>query len=388
MPRPPVQLRPRPSGEPPPAASEALAPLEREAVEPEVDPAGPAGDVAAEIAAFSDLRSCVKRHRVVDPVLADALEAIGYDSFAFDACRMVQALKDQDAARCEPILSSAVRGRCEAQVAMIAGNTSLCPTDEHVPGVPMHDVVCLAAARRDVRPCAALLGMERAGCEGLVAHDVARCGTDERCARSVRRWKPVLPLMPGKSPHAGRIEAEVRSLDEQADGGESSLGLELAREAAVGAVLVHRGRRVRLLIGDPRTFFVTDEISGGGLLIELPAWPPEPGELRLTTAQVRATLRHRPLGTLELTVASVTEVQIEQLDTRPNSPVKLRATTQLGPQRTSRRVAWTIDTWLRDVVEVPDEPRRPLLPLDAPRGSPARPHGSAAPVSSAHHPRR
>lgn len=339
----------------PASVAPLLAGLEVPILDAETDPAAPAGDLAQELAAFTDVKSCAKRHRMMDPLLADAIDAIGYERLAVDACRMVEALKTREVASCSPIASSAVRRRCEEQLAMLEGNTSLCPVEELAHDYPMHLPACLAAARRDVRPCAALLGMDRARCEGVVAHDVARCGTDERCARFVQQWRQLLPLTPGNSPYLARMDASVRAVGD-ADAGAPAEQISLPREAAAGAVLVSDKGHHRLLIGDPRAFFITDETVGAGIGLALPDWPPAAGDLRLTAAQALVTFRHRQMGVQQLSVASVVDVHIHEIGTEPNAPVRLRASALVGPQSAMRRVTFEIDTWLRDSVVAPKPP--------------------------------
>lgn len=358
-----------PPPRPRPSASAAAAPLPsfpslaqlagEQGLEIERDPAGPPGDLAAEIEGFVDLKNCVRARRLTDPALADSLEALGYDSFVSDACRGLEALKSRSRAPCGPILSSALRVHCEAQVGMLAGAPALCPVDEHVLGVPQHDPLCLAAARRDVRPCAALPGQERATCEGLVAHDPARCGLDDRCARLVHRWKPVLPMPIGRPPYAARITVALRT-EARGDAGVEEGSFELASEAAAGAVLVHKEGKTRLLLGDPRLYLGAAEDHGAGLVVELPTWPPGPGTLKLATTSVRLTWRQRSLGPLELATASTTVLTIEQLDPEPNHAVKLTLDATVGPASGPRRLRWTVDTWLRDLVL--DEPETPQPP--------------------------
>jgi hypothetical protein len=351
----------RPAPPPPRAGASSSAPplpsfptlaqlASEQGLEIERDPAGPPGDLAAEIEGFVDLKSCVRARHLTDPALADSMEALGYDSFVADACRGLDALKSRSRAPCGPILSSALRAHCESQVGMLAGDPALCPVDERVLGVPQHDALCLAAARRDVRPCAALPGQERAACEGLVAHDVARCGIDDRCARLVRRWKPVLPMPIGRPPHASQISVVLRT---EADG--PSEPIDLAAEAAAGAILARKEGKTRLLIGDTRLYLGAGEDHGAGLVIEFPAWPPGPGTLKLATTAARVTWRQRSLGPLELATGSTTAVTIEQLDLEPNHAVKLTVDATVGPASSPRRLHWKVDTWMRDIVLL-DEP--------------------------------
>jgi hypothetical protein len=326
-----------------PAVVPALV-LERPA-EPEPDPAPPAGDLASEIEAFSDLKGCAQRHRLADPTVADAVEALGYDRLATDACRAIEALKTKDARPCGEMLSSALRRHCEAQVAMYAGRPELCPLTGRVAGVAEREPLCLAAARRDVRPCAALVGMDRATCEGLVARDEARCGVEGRCLRLVRRWRAALPTVQGRAAHAGRVEVEATR-------GTSSEALELAREAAQGAVVAVEKGKARLLIGDPRTFFVTDEQQGGGLVLELPAWPPPEARATLGDREAQVTLRWRKVGALTLLRGSKVKVTFEQAPAEPGGALVLAMEASVEGLPPSWRTRWRIDTWLRDVVQV------------------------------------
>lgn len=348
------------------ASSSALAGLERPP-DPDPDPAGPPGDLRAEIDAFQDLRACARAHRLTDPLVAEGLDALGYDTFLTDSCRTIEALKARDVAPCAPMLSTALRHRCEASVAMLTGRPELCPAEDRIPGVPERAPLCLAAARRDVRPCAALLGLDRATCEGLAAHDPARCGVDERCLRQVRRWMTTIPVAIGRPPHAGQIQVELRATsDGQTD------SAELPREAEIGAIVAVRSEHTVLLIGDPRTFFLVDELSGGGIALKLPSWPPQDARLTLTDLEARVTLRLRQRGALELTRGSKVTVTFESAPVEPNRPLKLRVEATVGPSHAPRRSVWNIDTWLRDTV----------LPASAASAAPSSSAGKAPPAPS------
>lgn len=372
------EIVPAPSGRPAarglPSAVAAVASalvVERPA-EPEADPAPPPGDLRAEIEEFKDLRGCVQRHRLGDAAVADAVEALGYDRFISDVCRGIEALKARETKPCGEMLSSAMRRHCEEQVAMLTGRPELCPTASRVPGVPERAPRCLAAARRDVRPCAALVGMGRATCEGLVAHDPARCGTDGRCLRLVRRWMPVLPVAVGRPAHAGRVEVEVEHRGERTT-------LELEREAAQGAVVAVRGGKARLMIGDPRSFFVVDEERGGGLVLALPSWPPTEVALALPERDVQAVLRWRAVGALELPHGGKAAVRFERASAEVGGALVLEVTVTLGPTHAPRRTRWRIDTWLRDVVVEEDAAPSSLSP---PGAAPSSSRPGVAPSSS------
>ena len=83
------------------AHAQELEALEIEAgIERGHDPAAPGGDLQRDLAEFTTLDACVHAHRVTDPVLADAVDALGYDTLVRDACRILQALKSKDGKFC------------------------------------------------------------------------------------------------------------------------------------------------------------------------------------------------------------------------------------------------------------------------------------------------
>jgi hypothetical protein len=51
-------------------------------------------------------------------VLADAVDALGYDTLVRDACRTLQARKAKDGDLCQPIIASSLRLRCGSQLAV------------------------------------------------------------------------------------------------------------------------------------------------------------------------------------------------------------------------------------------------------------------------------
>lgn len=323
----------------------------------ELDPAGPPGDLAAEVAAFVDLPSCVQMHRPSDPLLAEGLEALGYERFTWDACRGVEALKRRRPEPCDAMLSSALRRRCVSNLAVFNADPSLCPLDEPAPGLAQHDVACLAAARRDLRTCAGLRGPARAVCEGLLVHDRTRCGTDERCVRQIVRWQNALPLAPNVIPY--RARASVRL--EGPAGGSAPLEetLELADEAAQGAVLVRRSAgRIRLAIGEVSPARVSALPAPAlGLWVEAPeALLATGGEAELSGAELGVLLK-TPRGLLPRAAGQGARLRLEALTPEPHRPLRLTLEVVVGPGDAPRRAIFTIDTWLRDIVERPAPPR-------------------------------
>jgi hypothetical protein len=91
-------------------------------LEPALDPPAPPGDLKTELDEFTTVDACVQQRARLDPLVGDALDAIGYDTFLRDACRMLDAAKAQDDRRCEAIDASILRERCKATVAEIIGD--------------------------------------------------------------------------------------------------------------------------------------------------------------------------------------------------------------------------------------------------------------------------
>jgi hypothetical protein len=196
---------PEPPGPVPPASLARIVGVDASDWEARTDPPSPPGDLKAELDAFTSLDACVDaRYSRLDPLVGDALDAIGYDTFIRDACRILEAAKAQDPKRCDAIDASALRERCQATVAEIAGVADLCPWT--IAGRPLlgRDAMCLAVASRDLRLCEGVepLG-SRAGCEGIVTHDGSRCARlpsrpeQSTCDRAVQRWRSAIPVGDG-----------------------------------------------------------------------------------------------------------------------------------------------------------------------------------------------
>jgi hypothetical protein len=195
-------------------------------LEPSVDPPAPAGDLKAELAAFTTVDACVAQRAAGDPVVGDALEAIGYDTLIRDACRLLDAAKSQDAKRCADIIASTLKARCEASVAELAAQPEACPFERPSHPELGRDAACLALATRDSRLCAGAFDRTaRATCEAIATHDGAPCkklplrSDQARCARDEQRWASVLPVR-SATPEAGSGEAiggSVLSNDEGFD---------------------------------------------------------------------------------------------------------------------------------------------------------------------------
>src|SRR5688500_9512539 len=72
-----------------------------------IDPPAPAGDLRTELDRFVNVETCVNERAKLDPLVGDALGAIGYETLLRDACRLLEAAKDKKREACDKIDSSA-----------------------------------------------------------------------------------------------------------------------------------------------------------------------------------------------------------------------------------------------------------------------------------------
>lgn len=241
--------RPSPPEEPPlsPKASSDLVQarlerdLERLALEAGVEPSpppAPLGSLREEVEGFTSLDACAKRVASVDPLLGDALDALGYEELARDACRMLEALAARDPKKCAPLLASPLRARCEADVATLVGNPDLCPQS-----ASGRDPLCLARARRDPRLCEAVAFADRAKCKAMVTGDASVCGGDARCERLVQRWAPLLEPPQATEPFATHLVVEIENETDDAR------VFELTELSAQGAVVRQGKGRYEVSLG-------------------------------------------------------------------------------------------------------------------------------------------
>jgi len=190
------------------AASSALAPpspsnlaalgVDASVLGDPIDPPAPAGDLKAELERFVNVDTCVNERAKLDPLVGDALGAIGYETFLRDACRLLEAAKDKKRETCDRIDSSALRSRCQSWVAMIAQTPDQCPMQFEGLVTRGRNASCVAVAAKDPRLCAGeSRTVQRATCDALVTRDPAKCDPllpthRPLCQREVTRWKSVL----------------------------------------------------------------------------------------------------------------------------------------------------------------------------------------------------
>ncbi len=176
------------------------------------------GDLLADIAGFTTLDACIHERSGFDPVLGDAILALGYDAFARDACRVLEAAKTKSREPCRAISVTSLRKHCEAVFAVHTGDADACPEELTGRG---REATCLALARRDVRLCAGELDSRRARCEAIVTGTRARCAQSREgiaaCERDVERWRAML----GSAKASSKTEAPVASFNVYVPGGDA-----------------------------------------------------------------------------------------------------------------------------------------------------------------------
>lgn len=225
------------------------------------DPIAPAGNLREESERFTTLEACVAERAKVDPLLGDAIRAIGYDTLFYDGCRVLHATKDRDVHACEPIVSSALRARCETLVAIARADGEGCPRVRETSVVRGRSPTCLAAATGDARLCQGEPPLQRIHCEALVMRDERRCewlpddqkrpGMGKRsCLRELTRLRAMLPeaktaLPPLVTPKAelevslgtGEIRPDDAGTPDPGDAGPTRQRFDATPEVAQGLVI-------------------------------------------------------------------------------------------------------------------------------------------------------
>jgi hypothetical protein len=399
---------PEPPVPEPPARLARIVGVDASDWEAKTDPPSPAGDLKAELDAFTSLDACVDaRYSRLDPLVGDALDAIGYDTFIRDACRILEAAKTQDPKRCEPIDASALRERCQATVAEIAGVADLCPWT--IAGRPLlgRDAMCLAVASRDARLCAGVepLG-SRSGCEGIVTHDGSRCARlpsrpeQSACDRAVQRWRSAIPLS-DDSTRPEDVPRTTGRLHIEGAGASAPLDVDLGGDPDIrrGIVVTQQRDGTRFVVGpltDQGLDFVapsphvraslalqgfrSSAAAGASAAGASATSAKNPGEIRIERAELVVPGR-APMATP--TAHSTLTARFSTFDPTRGSPIVFTVDGTLADAADAWRVHAEIATFVRDVVRVTAGvsvvPPLPALPVDASDPPSALDGGGTAP---------
>jgi hypothetical protein len=242
---------PRVTEPPTPAAPSVVASkLKLDAsLELESDPiVGPPGDLLVEAAAFTTVEECAKKHAPTDPLLLDAIEALGYETILRDTCRTLEALKSKNIGACKPIEVPRLRARCESSYAMAMQDVNQCPMLGSEEG---HDPLCLAIAARTPALCAGVDTFEnRVTCEVTFRGDRATTACSGlglaakvRCERFATRMRGYM-----SDAKALTLTPPIFRLALEPEDGSAKIDVDLSREIARGVLVTEaRGqRRVRI----------------------------------------------------------------------------------------------------------------------------------------------
>jgi hypothetical protein len=355
----------------PPAASLAkLLGVDAGELDTPVDPPAPAGDLKAEIEHFTTLDACVAERARLDPLVGDALEAIGYDTFLRDACRIIEAAKANDAARCSAIDATALEALCRTTVAEIAAAPDTCPWE--APGRPARgrEARCLAIATRDVRLCAgALDALARASCEATLGGDERPCtklrtrAEQARCSRDSARWRG---LVSGRAPVADTPPVvpagtlHVEPLDAHAVSGAASgpLDVDLRPDLEHGVTLVVDGEGTRFVVGPLSEagldFIAPSPHVRGSLALELLV---ASGSRKMPTVarveRAELVVPGRPAASTPGATSTLT-AKVTSLAPTRGAPVALEIEGDISAAASSWRVRAQATTFVRDVVRSSD----------------------------------
>ncbi len=346
--------------EPPPPARQRIPDdaslasfLGIDAAEVPTDPPAPPGDFKSELAAFTTLDACVAARSRFDPVVGDAVDALGYDTLQRDACRVLEAASKKDASLCDAILSSSLRQHCQATVAVTVADPLLCPLlgDNH-------DPLCIALARRDDRLCVSTSPSDRSTCRALLARDPSSCGRDARCERRVQRWRSFLPEKIER-PELG-TRASVHVAEHVEGGTHPEQSYDLAR-AILGATLRHTPTGQQLELGEPSSA----------------AWPPASMitsprvSLRMRTGNdvIRQGKHPLPVGAVELallvpqramlsseTTHGLMQIEVDMIGLDLGDPVRFTLEADVGPSHRKVHLRVVVNTFVRDVVKIGTAP--------------------------------
>lgn len=316
---------------------------------PPEDPQPPAGDLAAEVQAFSTLEDCIAARTSFDPVVGDAVDALGYDTLKLDACRVLMSIKTHNPRGCDPIASSSLRFHCEASVAIVVADSSLCP----VAG-DNHDAYCVALAKRNGRLCATVDRDRRATCTAVLDRDERRCGGDARCIRVVQRWKGlVAQTAPG--PELGsRITLSVTQPQDAGHG--TTKTFDLSQDAMPATVRTGAAGTV-ILIGEASTQSWPPALAASvpRMSVALQATPAsvKQGRHVAGAGELSFALLVPKVGTFSADDAEPPVlVTVDLIGLEIGAPIRFALDAKAPDTKGGSRIRLEINTYVRDVVTV------------------------------------
>jgi hypothetical protein len=341
-----------------------------------VDPPAPAGDLKADIDRFTSVDECALERARLEPLVGDALEAIGYDTFLRDACRVIDAAKAKDASRCAEIDASSLAARCRATVAEVAGTPDDCPWETVTRPARGREPRCLAVASRDERLCAAVSDpLERATCQAMLARDARPCAglqartAKSRCTRDADRWRGVLASASegaGSAAHdqplavTGRLHIDRIDHVDRMDRTDSAqtLDVDLAPDLAHGITVVQQRDGSRLVLGplsEAGLDFIapSPHVRGSLALALFVAAGPHGAAPSVRIERAELVVPGRPPLATPGAQSTLT-AKLDRLDAARATPVALVVDGDISAAGSSWRLHAEATTFVRDVVRAAD----------------------------------
>ena len=295
------------------------------------------------------------RAKTLDPLLSDTLDALGYDTFLRDSCRLLEATQAEDAGACRSIVASQLRARCADWVAIVRVDPSACPLE----GAPEEgrDALCLAVAARNEHACLAVPRDQRSTCGALIRRDAHACAGSthaDRCTREVERMKDLVGTRvpdgapPPFTPPAARLE--LRGGDGGPDAPVSpGSGAGLVSLAEGGVVTVRGKKMVTVRLGNETELGTTSYVppARGGAEVSLRLEGAEGGAMAVAHLELSVP------GAAILVVPGVSwdgKVRVDgDLSTR-GAPCRLVIDGTIGVAPRTYHLALDVQTYIRDVV--------------------------------------
>ena len=326
------------------------------------DPPAPAGDLRADIAAFTTMEACIE-HASVDPFLGDALQAIGYDSFVRDACLVIDAAKAHDLARCDAIDASMLRERCVATAAEVTGDADACPW--LLPGRREggRDPSCVAISLRVPSLCeGAEPESSRATCRAITTRDSGQCARltsrseRARCTRDAQRYGPAVSP---REVHYAPPAAPTGTFWIAGANGTHQVDIDLTPDLSRGVVLVQRRGAARLVVGplhDESSALVavspySRATLGFALLVPIAASPGKGDDKSSVGASLeRMELSLPSHAMLSSAALRSVVIHVQELEVRRAAAISITIEGALQLDGSSRSVRAEMTTFVRDVV--------------------------------------
>ncbi len=339
-----------------PSGTLAALGLDASGISPLVDPPRPAGDFKLDVESFTTIEDCMRDRAKLDPVVGDALENIGYDTFLRDACRVLEAAKTKDARRCTLIDASTLKARCNAVIAISTHDADACPRvgarpdrgrdPSCVAQATRSPVLCVAVDRHDRSLCDAMLGKDDKACDSLLI-DAERAS----CVRDVVRWRSTLADGAPQVTVVAPVKATLEVHGTEGHPDPKVTSYDVTADLARGVVVVIEKNRSRMTIGETDDLSLSPQATNPmssakfGFKLLFGPDPSAPVELEGATLSVP--------GASSLACASnkcVLAVKIVKVDATRGGAVHLEIDGSVSGGTQAFKVHADIETFVRDTI--------------------------------------